>query len=482
MAETTGAPPRYRAIVLTACGGTFLAMLDSTVTSLAVPDLHRAFPAASVPDLSWVISGYAVMFAALLAPAGRLADALGRRRLFAFGVGLFTLASLLCALSPSLVTLVIARFIQGAGAAAMIPASLAILLMDGPAERRPQSIALWSTASAVAAALGPSIGGVLVEQFGWQSVFLINLPLGLIVIAATLRVVPAPAQQTRGALPDPIGTVLLAIGVGGLTLAVSEGVSWGWLDARTLIIAVAGFAALALAVVRSRTHPTPAIETSLWANKTFAATNITSLFYGMAQYAWMLGSVLYLTEIWDYSEMSAGVANTPGAFAASVAALGLSRISAKIGGPRTAVIGGLVAFVACGLWFTFGLIDHAAFLTFWLPAALLAGAGMGAATMGTSAAAAMSAPPTRFASSSGLNTTARQFGGALGIAMMAVVLQQSTGIDGTRDVDAYSNMFLYCTLMMIAALVVAVGWLKFPAAPTPAAAAPAQPVSESTKA
>ncbi|MBC6447912.1 DHA2 family efflux MFS transporter permease subunit [Actinokineospora xionganensis] len=478
MAEPTTAPSKYRAIVLTACGGTFLAMLDSTVTNLAVPDLQRAFPSASVPDLSWVISGYAVMFAALLAPAGRLADALGRRKVFAVGVGLFTLASLLCALAPSLPTLVIARFLQGAGAAAMIPASLAILLLDGPAERRPQSIALWSTASAVAAALGPAVGGVLVEQFGWQSVFLINLPLGLIVIAATLRVVPKPESSTRGALPDMVGTGLVAIGVGGLTLAVSEGASWGWLDVRTLASAVIGVAALAFAVFRSRSHPTPAIETSLWGNRTFAATNIVSLFYGMAQYAWMLGSVLYLTEIWGYGELLAGVANTPGAFAASVAALGLARVAGKIGGPRTAVIGGLIAFTACGLWFTFGLIDHAAFLTFWLPAALLAGAGMGAATMGTSAAAAMSAPPTRFASSSGLNTTARQFGGALGIAMMAVVLQQSTGIDGTRDVDAYSNMFLFCTLMMIAALVVAVGWLKFPAP----AAAPTTDVPAAAKA
>lgn len=460
MAEST--PKSYRAVVLTACGGTFLAMLDSTVTSLAVPDLHHDFPTATVPDLSWVLSGYAVILAALLAPAGRLADVLGRRKLFVAGVALFTLASLACALSPDLMPLVVARLVQGAGAAAMIPASLAILLMDGPAEKRAGSIALWSTASAVAAAVGPSIGGVLVEQFGWQSVFYINIPLGLLVIVAALRVLPAPQAALTGRLPDPVGTLALALGIGGLTFAVTQGGTWGWSDARIVASAALGLCALLLAVLRSRRHPVPAIEISLWGNPTFAAVNVVSLFYGMAQYAWMLGSIFFLTEIWNYSELQAGVANTPGAFAASVAALGLSRIVGKIGGPRTVTMVGLACFAACGLWFSFGLIDHAAFLTFWLPAALVAGFGMGAATMGTSATAAMSAPPTRFAGSSGLNTASRQFGGALGIAVMAAILQHYTAPNGVRTVDAYSHMFLYCAIMMLLGLLVTAVFIKFP--------------------
>lgn len=473
MAEPTRS--KYAAIIVTACGGAFLAMLDSTVTSLAVPDLHHDFPVATVPDLSWVISGYAVFLAALLAPAGRLADVLGRRRLFVAGVALFTLASLACALSPSLMTLVISRLVQGAGAAAMIPASLAILLMDGSPEKRPGSIALWSTSGAVAAAIGPSIGGVLVEQFGWQSVFYINLPLGAVVIVAALRVLPAPQSPLTGKLPDPFGTLCLALGIGGLTFGVTQGGTWGWLDGRILASGLLGLAALLVAVLRSRRHPVPAIEISLWSNRNFAAVNVVSLFYGAAQYSWMLGSIFYLTEIWGYTELQAGVANTPGAFAASVAALGLSRIVGKIGGPRTVTMVGLAFFAACGLWFSFGLIDHAAFLTFWLPAALIAGFGMGAATMGTSATAAMSAPPTRFAGSSGLNTASRQFGGALGIAVMAVILQQYTGADGVRTVDAYSHMFLFCTIMMIAGLLVTAVFIKFRAPAAAPAAAPAKP-------
>lgn len=466
---------RRRAIVLTACAGTFLAMLDSTVTNLAVPDLQQDFPASSVPDLSWVVSGYAILFAALLAPAGRLADVLGRRRLFTTGVAVFTVASLACALAPALPVLIAARFVQGAGAAAMIPAALAILLLDGPVDKRAGSIALWSTAGAAAAAIGPSVGGVLVEQFGWPSVFVINVPIGVLVMIAIRRVLP-PTPPAEGArVPDPLGTVLLALGVGGLTVAVTQGASWGWTDVRTVLAAVCGAVALVVSVLRSRRHEVPAVDTQLWSNRTFAATNVVSLFYGMAQYAWMLGSVLYLTEVWKYTELEAGLANTPGAFFAAIAALGLARVAAKVGGPRGATLIGLSAFTACGLWFSIGLIDHAAFLAFWLPASFLAGGGMGAATMGTSASAAMSAPPTKFAGSSGLNTTARQFGGALGIAIMAAVLAATTGPDGVRDVESYRMMFMYCTVMLAIALLVAAVSMRFPApASSPARTAEAE--------
>src|SRR3984957_17877639 len=146
-------------ILTLASGAAFLALLDVTVVNLAIPALSRAYRGTSVPGLSWVITAYATLFAALLAPAGRLADVIGRRTLYRLGVGGFALMSLLCALSPSVPVLLVARALQGAAAAAMIPASLAILLSDTPAERRTKSIALWSASGAFAAAVGPSLGG-----------------------------------------------------------------------------------------------------------------------------------------------------------------------------------------------------------------------------------------------------------------------------------------------------------------------------------
>lgn len=469
MTEPTRTARGYLAVTVTAAGGTFLSMLDSTVTNLAVPALHQDFTSASVVGLSWVVSGYAVFFAALLAPAGRLADVLGRRRLFVLGIGLFTLASVLCAVAPSLPVLVIARMIEGAGAAAMIPASLAILLLDGPAEKRASSIGLWSAASALAAAVGPSLGGVLVDLFGWRSVFLINLPFGALLIFSALRLLDRQPRPERGKIPDPAGTILLAAGIGALTLGVTEGGTWGWGDVKTIGALAFGLLVLVGVVVRSRSHPVPALDTTLWGNRTFMAANIVSLFYGMAQYPWLLVGVLYITDTWRYSELQAGLAMSPGAIAASIAALGMGKIAVKYGGPRFATLFGLVAFLACGIWFTFGTTGYPAFVQLWLPGGFLVGIGMGAATYGTSAAAAMSAPPLKFASASGLNTTARQFGGAIGVAILAVMLQRQTGPDGKLSLAAYTSVYAVCTGLVLVALVVAFVWLRF----TPPAAAPA---------
>ncbi|MFI0353856.1 DHA2 family efflux MFS transporter permease subunit [Actinomadura sp. 9N407] len=468
----------YLAIMLTASGGAFLSMLDSTVTNLAIPNVQGAFPSASVTDISWIITAYAVLFAALLAPSGKLADALGRRRLFVIGIGLFTLASLACALAPNLPFLIGARAVQGAGAAAMIPSSLAILLLDGPAERRAGSIGIWSAASAIGAAAGPIVGGVLVELSDWRAVFLINIPIGAVLIVSALRVLEPPGKASFDRIPDPLGTVLIALGIGALTLGVTEGGDWGRLDPRTLGTFAFGLAALAYTVLRSRTHPKPAIDTELWSNRTFTATNVTSLLYGMAQYTFMLVAILYMTDVWRYSELEAGLANTPGAVSASIIAVGLGRYAAKLGGPRFAVLFGLAVFLVTAIWLTVGLTEQASFLTLWLPASILTGIGMGAATMGTSASAAMSAPPAMFATSSGLNTTARQFGGALGIAAMAAILEQSSR--SGSPTDPYSNVYLFCTVLLVLALAVAAIWIRLappPAAPAPATAAakPAEP-------
>ncbi|WP_255273737.1 MFS transporter [Actinomadura madurae] len=203
-AETTAAPPRAagarRDVPWLAAGATFLAMLDATVANLAVADLHADFPGTSLSGLTWVITLYAVLFAALLAPAGRLADLVGRRSLYLWGTGLFTLASLACAIAPNVPVLLGTRGVQGAAAAALIPASLALLLKDTPPERRARSIGLWSAAGALAAAIGPGLGGVLVDQLGWRSLFVINLPFGLAMLLGGLRL--PRAEGAAGRLPD----------------------------------------------------------------------------------------------------------------------------------------------------------------------------------------------------------------------------------------------------------------------------------------
>ncbi|BAJ27596.1 MULTISPECIES: MFS transporter [Kitasatospora] len=261
------------------------------------------------------------------------------------------------------------------------------------------------------------------------------------------------------------------VGVGLLTLGVTEGATWGWLTAKTLLVPAAGLVGLALALFRSTTHPVPAIETRLFRNRGFAATNVVSLLYGMAQYRWLLVGVLYITDLWHYSETEAGLAMIPGAVFASVAALAMGKIAPRIGGPRGVTLLGLVAILACGFLMVFGLTSHAAFLALWLPAGSIVGIGMGATTMGTSSAAAFSAPPTKFAVGSGVNTTSRQFGGALGIAALAVIMQNSGTADGGHTLDSYRNVYIFCTVAV--ALALAVGFIRLK--PTPPAAPAAAP-------
>lgn len=451
--------PSFWAVVLTASGANFLAMLDSTVTMLAVPALQRDFPAATLPDLSWIMSAYAVLFAALLAPCGRLADTFGRKRILIGGIILFTAASLLCALAPTLPLLVAARAVQGVGAAIMVPASLSVLLLDTAPERRVMSISLLSAAGAAAAAVGPSLGGLLVEAFSWHAVFLINIPLGVALVVATARVV-TPARAT-GSLPDPLGAVLLALGIGGLTVGITNGTTWEWTSVRTLACLVGGMLCMLLAVWRSVRHRSPAFEFSLFSgNRLFTAANLVALLYGTVMYTWLLASVLFLTDIWHYSELEAGLAQTPGAVLAAVGAVVMGKVMGRYGGPRFAAVLGMAAHAAVPALLLFFLTADSAFLEIWLPASVFVGFGIGATMMAAMSAGAMSAPPTKYASVSALNNTARQIGGALGAAAVATILQSGTAADGTRTVSAYLDVFTFCLVLTVIAIVVALVGFK----------------------
>ncbi|TDB90325.1 MFS transporter [Actinomadura sp. KC216] len=444
-----------------AVGAAFLAMFDATVVNLAIPDLATDHPAASVADLTWVITLYVVMLAAFLAPAGRLADVLGHRSVYLAGTGLFTLASLACTVAPDLTTLIVARGVQGVGAAAMLPASLALLLRNTPPARQARAIGLWSAASAVAAAVGPSGGGFLVDAFGWRAMFAINLPLGLLLVFGAWR---APKLAGGGGRwPDALGTGMLALGIGGVVLGLTQGQDWGWSGARTIGALVIGTAAVTIALMRSARHPVPAVEISLWRGRRFAAANVISFGYGMAMLPWLLVGVLYLTEVWHYSELEAGLAQSPGAVTAAASALLFPRLFGRYG-PRVPIVAGASAMVATAVWIYLGLTAEPNFLGFWLPTGLLVGIGMGALATGSASAAALAVEPVRFAGAIGLNTAARQVGGALGVASLAAILPQT----GAASVPDYVHVYVFCGA--VALLVAVIGVVPNLSAASPARA------------
>ncbi len=446
-----------RAPLLLACGASFLAFLDVTITNLAIPDLAGDF-AVGVSSLSWVVTLYTILFAALLAPAGRLADLVGRRRLFAAGVTAFTLASLGAAVAPSFGLLLVARGVQGVGAAMLLPASLAFVLADTAPEKRPAAIGLWAASASIAAIAGPALGGILVDATGWRALFLINVPLGVALVWATLRLPPVAAR--RGRTPDVFGGALLAAGVAALVLAVTQADAWGWSDPRTLGALAGGALGLAFALIRAARVPAPAIEISLWRNPTYATANVVSLLFGAGLYATLLLGVLFVTEVWGWSELQAGFSVTPGALASALVGIAIGRARRRPSPRMLAIAGGLVlsaSTAAIAIW----LPATPSFLTFWLPLGVTMGLGMGAISVGVSSAAALSVTPERFAAATGLNIAARQVGGALGVAMLALALDGHT----PGDTEPFSLVYA-----MTASLSLAVALVALRLAPRPAPA------------
>src|SRR3954470_21828577 len=262
---------RWQVLAVTAVA-VFMGFLDVTIVNVAFPDIERDFASASRADLSWVLNAYNIVFAALLVPSGRLADLVGRRRMFLVGVSAFVAASALCGFAPSPGWLVGARVLQAAAGAILVPTSLALLLPEFPPERRATAVAIWSATGAVAAALGPSLGGVLVDQVGWRWVFFVNVPIGLAALVPARRLL-RETRDPEGVLPDALGSALMVAGVGALALGIVEGPDWGWGSSGVLAALAAAALLLPAVVLRSARHRAPVIELSLFRARSFAVAN-----------------------------------------------------------------------------------------------------------------------------------------------------------------------------------------------------------------
>jgi EmrB/QacA subfamily drug resistance transporter len=434
--------------LLVASGATFLAVLDTTVVNIAFADLRVDFPDASLSQLTWVVTSYTVVFAALLAVAGRVADVIGRKKLFLWSTAVFIVASLLSGLAAGVPMLIAARALQGVGAAGLIPSALGLVLQHTPPARRQVAVGVWGAVGSMAAAVGPSLGGLLVDVWGWRSVFLINLPIGLAILAGAARLTTDAPSGRR--LPDPVGTLALALGVGGVVFGVTQGTEWGWGSGRVLGLLIGGVLVLGLALLLSRRHAAPALELDLWRSRAFAATNATSVLFGAAMYSYLLSSLLFLNAVWGYSELKAGLAVTPGAFAAAIGATIVGRRVGPAAQWAAVAIGSALFGASCVAMYLL-LGPEKQYAAVWLPLGIVAGIGIGAALTAISNAATASLPPQRFASGTGLLMTTRQIGGALGIAVLAAILARFDVLDD----EGYLQVFLACGIGAVAAAVTA---------------------------
>jgi EmrB/QacA subfamily drug resistance transporter len=442
----------HRASVLIACTGAFLVFLDTTIVNIAFPDISASFPEASRGLLSWVLDGYFVVIAALLVPAGGLADRFGHKRVFLGGLALFTLASALCAAAPSLEALIAFRVLQGAGAAAIAPTSLAIVLDSFPAEKRATGVGLWGAAAAAAAATGPTLGAALVELDSWRLVFLVNLPLGVALLLAGRRLLAS--QELRDSrLPDLPGALMLALGLAAVTLGIVEGNDWGWTGTGTLAAFGAAAILLGAVVARSLRHPRPIVEPALFAHRSFSLGNLGTLLFAAAFFSLILGNVLFLTTVWGYSILSAGLAALPGPAMTTVVSGPAGRLADRFG-HRAVVVPGTIVFAAGALVLRSAGAEPD-YLGTWLSGAILTGIGIGLAFPTLGSAAVRDIADDRFATASAVNAAFRQVGAVLGTAILIAIVGEPANLAEALDVS--DAAYLFAVIASLASGAVALG-------------------------
>jgi EmrB/QacA subfamily drug resistance transporter len=414
---------RWQVLLVTAVA-VFMTFLDVTIVNIAFPDIRASFPDSSLGRLSWILNAYSIVFAATLVPAGRLADRFGRRRFFFLGVLVFLAASVVCGAAGSVELLVAGRAVQAVGGAMLVPASLGLLLPEFPLERRATATALWGATGAIAAAAGPSLGGVLVDWQGWRAVFFVNLLIGLPALIPARRLL-RESRDPQAVFPDALGALLLAAGVGALALGIVEGPQWHWGSARI----VGAFAAAAVLLTgfiwRSARHRAPVIELSLFRVRSFAVANTASFVFASGFFALLLCGVLFLTGVWHYSILRAGVALTPGPLMAAIAAPIGGRLSDRFG-QRVVGVPGALLFGSGALLFALETGLRPAYLSEYLPANMLTGAGVGLTFAAFGSAAVAELPRNRYATGGAINNCIRQIGAVFGISTLIVLLGTPT--------------------------------------------------------
>ncbi|MFC8427431.1 MFS transporter [Streptomyces sp. NPDC057253] len=436
----------------------FMTNLDLWIVNVALPAMGSFFAsssgrAATLSSLSWVLNAYAIVLAALLVVAGRIGDRIGQRPVFLAGVSVFTLASLACALAPDLGTLVAARALQAAGAAAQLPTSLALLLASVPAEHRTRATRNWAAVGGLAAAAGPVAGGLLV-QVDWRWVFVINFPIGIATVAAGLRVLPSTTRREQGRLPDLTGALLITLAIAALSGALVQAPDWGWLDARSLALFALALVSAAVFVRRSLQHTHPLFELPLLRLPQFGAASTGTFVFGIAFAIMLLSNVLWCQEIWHWSALRTGVAMVPGPALVPVVTLLTARAAQRLGHGPLVTTGGLL-FAAGMLWRAcFASLD----VNYWLdllPSQVLGGVGVGL-TLGTLVAAGVSSlPGHRAATGSALVNSVRQISATVGVALLVAIVGTHVGPAQRQDFRA---AWLVAAALSVAAALVGV-WI-----------------------
>jgi DHA2 family methylenomycin A resistance protein-like MFS transporter len=393
----------------------FMAVMSTSVVSVALPTIGRSLHASST-SLEWIVDAYVIVFASLLVAGGVLSDRRGRKGMFIAGVSVFGLGSLMAGLAPSVGWLLAGRVVMGLGPAVVTPTSLAIIssTFDDPRERA-AAIGVWSSGSGLALALGPAVGGLLVDAIGWRSVFLLNVPVALAVIGLGVRFIPVIPRSVGLARFDWAGAVLTTAGVALLTFGIIEGPRRGWGSGLILGAFAVGVFALAAFVLWERHHPSPLIDVSLFARAPFTVANLA----GLAVFFAFIGGIVYLSayfqQVQGRSALGAGLAVLPVGLGFFVGAPLSGRLVGRLG-PRLPMVLGLV-LCGAGMFALLRLEPESSIGSVWWElAAVGLGGGLSLTPMTATAMAAVRAE--RAGMASAIHNSMRQVGQALGVAVL----------------------------------------------------------------
>jgi EmrB/QacA subfamily drug resistance transporter len=440
--------------------GLFMIMLDNTVVNVALPSIQEDL-AADLSELEWIVTGYALTFAALMLTGGKLADLLGRRLIFVVGLSIFTAASLACGLADNSELLIGARVVQGVGAALMNPATLSIITATFPPHQRGMAIGIWAGTSALALAIGPLVGGLLAEHASWHWIFFINIPVGLLAIVASFLLIDESRDTSEEQRLDLPGLLSSGIGLFALTYALIEANTYGWTSGRILGAFAVAFVGLAAFILLERHQRVPMLDLSLFRNRTFAGANTVMLFVAVAMFGVFFFVSLYMQNVLGYSAVQAGAAFLPMTLLIVLIAPIAGKTSDRFGSRW--LMGTGMGLLAAQLFYFSRLGLQESYLTL-LPAMIIGGVGM-ALVMTPSAAAAMSGVPRDKAGvGSAVLNSARQVGGSVGIALMGAIIAHEAGSRRTPEafVDGFSTALVVASLIALAGAALAVLTIRAP--------------------
>lgn len=398
--------------------------MDSTLLFAAFGAIGKSFPQTSAADMSWVLNAYSVVYAAMLIPAGGLADAHGRKRVFLLGVAVFLAASAACGLAPNVPLLVAARVLQAAGAALLTPASLSIVLDAFPPAKRAVAVSLWGAVGGLAAAVGPSLGAFIIETLGWPWAFYLNLPLGAWSIWRGARLLREAQKPHSPRALDAVGMALLMTGVGALALAIVQSESPRWTTSELACTGLLGIIALLAFIGWTRVAAAPLVDPKLFKHPTYTFVNLATLVFGAAFAMMFFAFFFYLTRVWHYPLLRAGLAITPGPLLVIPFAILSGRVAAR-SGHRPFLVGGALLYACSGLWFLLMPGETPSYLAHWLPGLVLSGVSIGLLLPSLSAAAVNRLPAEHYAVGSAVNQATRQVGSVLGVAVTVLLLGYS---------------------------------------------------------